>query len=54
MGMNWLSRFGAMFDCKFQMVPIQDPSEGVIIVYGEGTRSGSGFCSAARARQSLQ
>ena len=33
---------------------IRDPSGGVLMVYDEGTRSGSAFCSAARARQSLQ
>ena len=33
---------------------IRDPSWGVLTVYDEGTRSGSAFCSAARARQSLQ
>ena len=33
---------------------IRDPSRGVLMVYGEGTRSRSAFCSAARARQSLQ
>ena len=53
-GMDWLSRFGAVIDCERQMVTIQDPSGGVHTVYDEGTRSGSTFCSAARARQSLQ
>ena len=33
---------------------IRDPSGGVLTVYGEGTRPDSAFCSAARARQSLQ
>ena len=32
---------------------IRDPSRGVLTVYGEGTRTGSAFCSTARARQSL-
>ena len=53
-GMDWLSRYGAMIDCKRQLVSIRDPSRGVLSVYDEGTRSGSAFCSAARARQSLQ
>ena len=31
-----------------------NPKWGELIVYGEGTRVGSGFCSAARARQYIQ
>lgn len=54
LGMDWLSRFGAMIHCGRQMVMIRDPSGGVLTIYGEGTRSGSAFCLAARARQSLQ
>ena len=53
-GMDWLSRFGAVIDFKNQLVTIRDPSGGVLTVYGEGTRSGSAFCFASRARQSLQ
>ena len=53
-GMDWLSRFGAVIDCERQLVTIRDPRGGVLSVYGEGTRSGSAFCSAARARQCLQ
>ena len=30
------------------------PYWGVLTVYGEGTRSGSAFCLAVRARQSLR
>ena len=36
------------------MLDGRDPSKGVLIVYGEGTRYGSAFYSAARASQSLQ
>ena len=53
-GMDWLSKFGAVIDCERQLVTMRDPSGGVLTVYGEGTRCGSAFCSAARARQSLQ
>ena len=53
-GMDWLSRFGAIIDCERQLVTIRDPSGGVLTVYGKGTRPDSAFCSAARARQSLQ
>ena len=52
-GMDWLSRFGAIIDCERQLVTIRDPSGGVLTVYGEGTHSGSAFCSAARMRQCL-
>ena len=50
-GMDWLSRFGAMIDCEGQQVVVRTPSGGELIIYGEGTRVGSGFSSAARARQ---
>ena len=53
-GMDWLSRFGAVIDYERQLVTIRDPSGGVLTVYGEGTRYGLAFYSAARARQSLQ
>ena len=53
-GMDWLSRFGAMIDCEGQRVVVRTPSGGELVVYGEGTRLGSGFCSAARARQYIQ
>ena len=53
-GMDWLRRFGVVIDCERQLVTIRDPSGGVLTVYGEGTRCGSAFCLAARARQSLQ
>ena len=53
-GMDWLSRFGAVIDCERQLVTIRDPTGGVLTVYGEGTRSGSAFCSNARVRQCLQ
>ena len=43
-----------MIDCERQLVTIRDHSGGVLTVYDEGTRTGSTFCSAARARQSLQ
>ena len=43
-GMDWLSRFGDVIDCECQMVTIRDPSGGVLILYGEGTRHGSAFC----------
>ena len=49
-GMDWLSRYGAVIDCERQLVTTRDLSGGVLTVYDEGTRTGSAFCSAARAR----
>ena len=53
MGKDCLSKFGALIDCECHLVTIPDPSGGVLTIYGEGTRSGSPFYSAARARHSL-
>ena len=53
-GMDWLSRFGAMIDCEGERVVVRTPCGGELVVYGEGTRLGSGFCSATRARQYIQ
>ena len=33
-GMDWLSRVGAVIDCEQQLVTIRDPSGGVLTVYG--------------------
>ena len=52
--MDWLSQFGAMIDCERQQVVVRTPSGGELVVYGEGIRMGSGFCSAARALQYIQ
>ena len=53
-GMDCLSRLGAVIDCDRQLVTIRNPSGGVLTVYGEANGSGSAFCLASRARQSLQ
>ena len=53
-GMDWLSWFGATIGCERQMMTLREPSGGVLTVCGEGTGSRSTFCSAVRARQSLQ
>lgn len=53
-GMDWLSRFGALIDCKNQLVTIRDPNGGVLTIYREGTMVGSSFYSAARAIHFLQ
>ena len=53
-GMDWVSRFGAMIDYEGQRVIVRTPCVGELIVYGEGTRVGSGFCSVVRVRQCIQ
>lgn len=50
-GMDWLSHFGAMIDCECQRVVVRTLSSREPIVYGEGTKVGSGFFSVAKARQ---
>ena len=52
-GMEWLSRFGAMIDCDGQRVVVRTLCGGELVVYGEGTRVVSRFYSAARARQCI-
>ena len=42
-GMAWLSRFGAMINCKGQQVVVRTPSGGELIIYGEGTNWVQGF-----------
>ena len=43
-----------MIDCKRKLVVVRTSSGGELIIYCEGTRIGSTFCSAAKARQYLQ
>ncbi|XP_042757740.2 uncharacterized protein LOC111894906 [Lactuca sativa] len=52
-GMYWLSRFGDLIDYERKLVMVRYPSGGVLTIYDNGTRSGSTFGSAARARQCL-
>ena len=40
-GMDWLSRFGAMIDCEGQWVVVRTLSGGELVIYGEGSRVGS-------------
>ena len=50
MVIDWLSRFGAIIDCEGQRVVVRIPSGGELVIFGEGTKIGSAFCSAARDR----
>ena len=43
-----------MIDCEGQRMVVRTPSAGELVIYGEGTRMGSGFCSVAIARQYIQ
>ena len=50
-GMDWLIHFGAMINCEGQRVVVRTLSRGELVIYGEGTRLGFGFCSTSMARQ---
>ena len=47
--MDWLSHFGATIDCEGKCVVVRTLSGEELVIYGEGTRLGSVFCSSARA-----
>lgn len=49
-GIDWLSRFGAMIDCERQLVVVRPASGGEPTIYGEGTMVGLAFCSTSRDR----
>ncbi|KAJ9556112.1 hypothetical protein OSB04_010726 [Centaurea solstitialis] len=53
-GVDWMFRNGGTVDCAGQLVRIQDPSGGELIVYGKGRRKQLAFCSVAKARRWLQ
>lgn len=53
-GIDLLSRFGAMIDCEGQRVVLLTSCGGEVIIYGKGTRVGSTFYLATKARRYLQ
>ncbi|KAJ9565973.1 hypothetical protein OSB04_001939 [Centaurea solstitialis] len=53
-GVDWMFRNGGTVECAGQLVRIQDPSGGELIVYGKGRRKQLAFCSVAKARRWLQ
>ncbi|KAJ9561541.1 hypothetical protein OSB04_006701 [Centaurea solstitialis] len=53
-GVDWMFRNGGTMDCAGQLVCIQNPSGGELIVYGKGRRKQLAFCSFAKARRWLQ
>lgn len=52
--MDCLSFFGTKIDYEGQRVVVRTPSRGELIVYGQGTKLGSRFCLAVRARRYIQ
>ncbi|KAL7588067.1 hypothetical protein Lser_V15G37270 [Lactuca serriola] len=53
-GIDWLSRLGAMIYYEGHQVVVRTHSGGELVMHGEGTRIGSAFCSAARVQQYIQ
>ncbi|KAJ9552733.1 hypothetical protein OSB04_016778 [Centaurea solstitialis] len=53
-GVDWMFRNRGTVDCAGQLVRIQNPSGGELIVYGKGRRKQLAFCSVAKARRRLQ
>ncbi|KAJ9547715.1 hypothetical protein OSB04_020258 [Centaurea solstitialis] len=51
LGMSWLSRHGAWFDCDGQRVKIKNPSGGDLIITGDGMKRPPKTCSLAKARR---
>ncbi|KAJ9539506.1 LOW QUALITY PROTEIN: hypothetical protein OSB04_032239 [Centaurea solstitialis] len=51
LGMSWLGRHGAWFDCEGQRVKIRNPSGGDLIITGNGTKRPPRTCSLAKARR---
>ncbi|KAJ9555712.1 hypothetical protein OSB04_010326 [Centaurea solstitialis] len=53
-GVDWMFRNHGTVVCAEQLVRIQDPSGGELVVYGKGRRDRLAFCSVAKARRWLQ
>ncbi|KAJ9545025.1 hypothetical protein OSB04_024732 [Centaurea solstitialis] len=51
LGMSWLGRHGAWFDCEGQRVKIRNPSGGDLIITGNGLKRPPRTCSLAKARR---
>ncbi|KAJ9556847.1 hypothetical protein OSB04_011461 [Centaurea solstitialis] len=50
-GMNWLGRHRARFDCESQRVEVRSPSEGVLTITGSGMKRLPKICSLPKARR---
>ncbi|KAJ9538034.1 hypothetical protein OSB04_030767 [Centaurea solstitialis] len=53
-GVDWMFRNHDTVVCAEQLVRIQDPSGGELVVYGKGRRDRLAFCSVTKARRWLQ
>ncbi|KAJ9538531.1 hypothetical protein OSB04_031264 [Centaurea solstitialis] len=53
-GVNWMFRNHGVVDCAEQLVRIQNPSGGELIVYGEERKKRLAFCSVAKVRRYLR
>ncbi|KAJ9544391.1 hypothetical protein OSB04_024098 [Centaurea solstitialis] len=53
-GVDWMFQNRATTDVAGQLVRIQNPSGGELIVYGKGRRMHTSFCSVAKARKYIQ
>ena len=50
-GMDWLSRHRAHFDCENQRIVVQTPSGGELTIFGNGKKGMPKVCSLAKARR---
>ncbi|KAJ9539354.1 hypothetical protein OSB04_032087 [Centaurea solstitialis] len=53
-GVDWMFRNHGVLDIAEQLVRIQNPSGGELIVYGEGRKKRLAFCSVAKAGRYLR
>ncbi|KAJ9557738.1 hypothetical protein OSB04_012352 [Centaurea solstitialis] len=53
-GIDWMFPNRATTDVAGQLVRIQNPSGGELVVYGKGRRVSTSFCSIAKARKYIQ
>ncbi|KAJ9560732.1 hypothetical protein OSB04_005892 [Centaurea solstitialis] len=53
-GIDWMFPNRATTDVAGQLVRIQNPSGGELVVYGKGRRVSTSFCSIAKARRYIQ
>lgn len=53
-GMDWLDQFEALIYCRRKVVRFWTLSGGELTIHGEGSKSGSTFFSASRAKKYLQ
>ncbi|KAJ9556097.1 hypothetical protein OSB04_010711 [Centaurea solstitialis] len=53
-GIDWMFPNRATTDVAGQLVRIQNPSGGELVVYGKGRRVSTSFCSVAKARKYIQ